>query len=197
VIGVRPDFGVNTLADLIAYAKAHPGKLNFATPGTGTIPHLAVELLKLRAGINMIHIPYPGGGQAVQSLIGGTVEVASLATPQALPQVKSGKIKPLALTGRERWSELPELPTLVELGFKDVVAETWQGFFAPAGTPDAIVDRFAKETVAILQRPDATEKFHQVGLVVVGKGPDALRARLAEEVPRWKEVIEKGGIKPS
>lgn len=196
VIAARPDLGMNSLPDLIAFAKANTGKLNFATPGTGTVPHLAAELLKLRADIAMVHIPYPGGGQPVQSLIGGTVEVASLATPQAMPQAKAGKIKALALTGRERWPELPDLPTLVEAGLKDVVAETWQGFFAPAGTPEAIVARIARDTIEILQRPEIIEKFRQVGLVIVGQGPAALRARLAEEVPRWKEVIDKGGIKP-
>jgi tripartite-type tricarboxylate transporter receptor subunit TctC len=195
VIATRNDLGINSLADLVAYAKANPGKLNFATPGTGTVPHLAAELLKLRAGISMLHIPYPGGGQAVQSLMSGTVEVVSLATPQAMPQVLAGKIKGLAGTGRERWPDLPDLPTLVESGFKDAVAETWQGLFAPAGTPDAIVEQIARETTTILQQPDVIEKFRQIGLVVVGKGPEAMRARLADEVPRWKEVIDKGGIK--
>jgi tripartite-type tricarboxylate transporter receptor subunit TctC len=195
IIGARNDLGLNTLADLIALAKSKPGKLNFATPGAGTVPHLAAELLKLRAGIEMVHIPYPGGGQAVQSLLSGTVEVASLATPQALPQVQAGRMKALALTGRERWPELPNLPTMVEAGLTGAVAETWQGLFVPAGTPDAIVDRIARETTSVLQQPDVIAKFRQVGLVVTGKGPDALRARLADEVPRWKEVIVKAGLK--
>jgi tripartite-type tricarboxylate transporter receptor subunit TctC len=195
VIAARNDLGLATLADLVALAKVKPGKLNVATPGTGTIPHLAAELLKLRAGINMVHVPYPGGGQAVQALLSGTVEVVSLATAQALPQVEAGKIKALALTGRERWPALPALPTMVESGLKDAVAETWQGLFVPAGTPDAVVQRIARETTAILQRPQVIKKFQKIGLVVTGKGPDALRARLADEVPRWKEVIQKGGIK--
>ncbi len=195
VIATRNDLGLNTLADLIALAKTRPGKLNFATPGTGTVPHLAAELLKVRAGISMVHIPYPGGGQAVQSLMGGTVEVASLATAQALPQVLSGKIKALAQTGRDRWHELPNLPTLVESGLDQAVAETWQGLLVPAGTPDDIVKRIADETTAILRQREVIEKFRQIGLVVTGNGPEALRARLADEVPRWKEVIEKGGIK--
>ncbi len=150
----------------------------------------------LRAGIAITHIPYPGGSQVVQSLLGGTVEVGTMATPQALPQIKAGKIRPLVQSGRERWPDLADVPTLVESGYKDAVAETWQGFLAPAGTPPAIVDRLARETVAILRRPEIAERFKQVGLAVVGKGPEALRARIAEEVPRWKEVIEKGGIKP-
>ena len=138
VIATRTDLGINTLAELIAYAKANPGKVEFATPGTGTVPHLAGELIKIRAGIDMLHIPYTSGGQAVQALIGGMVSVASLATPQALPQIQAGKIKALALTGRERWPELPDLPTLLESGLDRAVAETWQGFFVPAGTPDAV-----------------------------------------------------------
>jgi tripartite-type tricarboxylate transporter receptor subunit TctC len=195
VIAARTNLGVNSLAELIAIAKRQPGKLNYATPGTGTMPHLAAEMLKLRAGIDMVHVPYTSGGQAVQSLIAGTVDVASLATPQALPQVKVGQITALAGTGRERWPELPDIPTLREAGFNDVIAETWQGLFMPAGTPDAVVERIALETSAILARPEIVEKFRQVGLFVVGKGPQALRARLAEEVPRWKEVIEKAAIK--
>ncbi len=195
VIVTRNDLGVRTLADLVVLAKAHPGKLNFATPGTGTVPHLAAELLKLRAGIDMVHIPYPGGGQAVQSLISGTVEVASLAAPQAVPQVQAGRITGLALTGSERAPELPDLPTLVEAGLAGAVAQTWQGLFTPTGTPDAIVDRVALETIAVLRQPEVIERFRQVGLTITGKGPDALRARLAQEVPRWKEVIEKAGIK--
>lgn len=196
VIGARTGLGLNTLADLITLAKAKPGKLNFATPGTGTMPHLAMELLKLRAGIDMVHVPYPGGGQALQSLLSGTVEVVSLATPQAQPHVRSGKIKGLALTGSERWRDMPDLPTLLESGLKDAVAETWQALFMPAGTPDVVVQRIARETTTILQRPEVIEKFRQIGFVVTGKGPAALRARLAAEIPRWKEVIEKGGIKP-
>ena len=195
VIVTRNNLGVNTLGDLVARTKANPGKLNFATPGTGTVPHLAAELFKLRAGIDMVHIPYPGGGQAVQSLISGTVEVASLAAPQAVPQVQAGRITALALTGRERAPELPDLPTLVEAGFAGAVAETWQGLFMPAGTPAAIVERISHETTIVLQQPAVIERFRQVGLIVTGKGPDELRARLAEEVPRWKEVIKQAGIK--
>src|SRR5581483_8658539 len=151
VIATRPDLGMNSVADLAAAAKANPGKLNFASPGSGTIPHLAVALLMLRAGIAITHIPYPGGSQVV-------------------PQIKAGKIRPLVQSGRERWPDLADVPTLVESGYKDAVAETWQGFLAPAGTPPAIVDRLARETVAILRRPEIAERFKQVGLAVVGKG---------------------------
>jgi tripartite-type tricarboxylate transporter receptor subunit TctC len=195
VIVGRTDLGIDTLADLIALAKSRPGKLSYATPGAGTVPHLAAELLKLRAGIDMLHIPYPGGGQAVQALLSGTVEVASLATPQALPQIQSGRVKALALTGRERWPELPDLPTLQESGLKRAVAETWQGFFMPAGTPPAIIQKVAFETTTILQNPAVIEKFRQVGLVVTGQGPDALKARLVEEIPQWREVVESAGMK--
>ena len=195
MIASRNDLGIDTLAGLIALAKAKPGQLNYATPGPGTVPHSAVELIKLRTGIDMVHIPYQSGGQAVQALLGGTVDVASLATPQALPQVQSGRIKALALTGRERWPDLPDLPTLGEAGVEHAVAETWQGFFMPAGTPDAMVETIARATTAILQQPDVVEKFRQQGLVVTGKGPQALRTRLAEEVPQWKDVVGAAKLK--
>ena len=195
VIAVRPDLGVTALSGLIAHAKSHPGKLNYSSPGIGTLPHLAAELLKLSAGIDVVHIPYNGAPPAAQALLGGTVEVGSMSMSVALPQAKAGHIRALAATGKERWTELPDVPTLGEAGFPEAVAETWQGFLAPAGTPDEAVNRIATEVMAILQRPDIRERFHNAGFGVVGGGPESLRARIAEEVPKWRDVITKARIK--
>jgi tripartite-type tricarboxylate transporter receptor subunit TctC len=195
VIMVRPDLGVRSLAELIAHAKAHPGRLNYSSPGIGTLPHLAAELLKLRVGIDMVHVPYNGAAPAVQALLGGTVEVGSMSMSVALPQAKAGTLLALAVTGRERWPELADVPTLGEAGIPEAVAETWQGFLAPAGTPEEAVTRIATEVMAILQRPDIRAKFHNAGFGVVGRGPEALRARIAEEVPKWRDVIARARIK--
>jgi tripartite-type tricarboxylate transporter receptor subunit TctC len=195
VIAVRPDLGITTLSDLIAYAKAHPGKLNYASPGIGTVPHLAAELLKLSAGIDMVHIPYTGAGPAAQALVGGTVEVGSMSMSAALPQIKAGHARGLASTGWDRWPDLPHVPTLGEAGFPEAVAETWQGLLAPAGTPDEAVNRIATEVVAILQRPAIVDRFRKAGFGVVGRGPASLRARIAEEVPKWRDVITRARIK--
>jgi len=195
VIAVRQDLGLKTLADLIAMAKRKPGQLNYSTPGIGTLPHLAAELLKLRAKIDIVHVPYAGAGPAVQALIGGTVEIGSMSMSVALPQVRAGSVNALAVTGRDRWSELPDVPTVAEAGFGETVAETWQGFLVPAGTPRTVVDRLAKETIAILERPEMRDKFQQVGFGVVAKGPDALRDRIAQEFSKWKDVIQRAHLK--
>jgi tripartite-type tricarboxylate transporter receptor subunit TctC len=195
VIGVRQDLGLKTLADLIALAKLKPGQLNYSTPGIGTLPHLAAELLKLRANVDIVHVPYAGAGPAVQALIGGTVEIGSMSMSVALPQVRAGSVNALAVTGRERWSDLPDVPTVAEAGFAEAVAETWQGFLVPAGTPRAVVDRLARETIAILQRPEIRSKFQQVGFSVVAQGPEALHDRIAQEFSKWKDVIERTKMK--
>jgi tripartite-type tricarboxylate transporter receptor subunit TctC len=195
LITVKPDLAVASLTDLIAHAKANPGKLNYSTPGIGTLPHLAAELLKLRADIDLVHVPFAGAGPAAQALLAGTVEVGSMSMSVALPQIKAGNIRGLAVTGRERWPDLPDVPTMAEAGFAEVVAETWQGFLAPAGTPPDIVDRLAKELIQILGRDEIRERFRKAGFGVVAKGPDGLRERIAEEVPKWKDVITRTRIK--
>jgi tripartite-type tricarboxylate transporter receptor subunit TctC len=195
VVAVRPDLGVKTLSDLVALAKAKPGTMNYSTPGVGTLPHLAAELLKLRAHVDIVHIPYAGANPAAQALLAGTVDIGFMSMSVALPQVRAGTALALAVTGKARWPDLPDVPTVAELGLPEAVAETWQGFVAPAGTPGEAVDRIARDVTAILQQADIREKFRQVGFGVVGRGPDGLRARIAEEMPKWKDVIERAGIK--
>ncbi len=195
VIAVRKDTPIDNFADLLAAAKREPGKLNYSTPGNGTLPHLAGELLKIKAGIDIVHVPYSGAGPAVQALLGGTVEIGVLSMSVGLPQVQAGTVKALAVTGRERWPDLPDVPTLAEAGYPEAAAETWQGFFAPAGTPADAIDRLARETIAILRQPDTREKYRHAGFGVTARGPQELRDRLAEEYPKWKTVIEKAGLR--
>jgi tripartite-type tricarboxylate transporter receptor subunit TctC len=195
IYAVRPDIGVKSMKELIAYAKTRAGGLNYSTPGAGTLPHLAAELLKLNAGIEMVHIPYPGAAPAAQALLSKTVDVASISISVAKPQIDAGNFIGLAVSGAERWPELPNVPTIVEAGFPAALADTWQGLMVPAGTPKDIVDRLAKATIEVVRRPDVRERLLKAGFHATGRGPDDFRKRIVEEVPKWKTVIEKGRIK--
>jgi tripartite-type tricarboxylate transporter receptor subunit TctC len=194
VFAVRPDLGANTLRELIALAKEKPGALNYATPGPGTAPHLATELLKQRTGIDMVHIPYAGAAPAAQALIGKTVELGTLSISVAMPQIQSGNLKGLAVTGAERWPDLPDVPTVAEAGVPESMSEPWQGILVPAGTPKEIVDRLATALVEIARRPDVRDKLRHAGFAATGRGPDAFAKRIADDVPKWKDVIEKARI---
>jgi tripartite-type tricarboxylate transporter receptor subunit TctC len=191
---VRPDLQVNTLGELVAYAKARPGRLNYSTPGPGTLPHLATELLKLRTGIDMVHIPYAGAAPAAQALVSKTVDVGTMSIAGALPLIQAGQLKALAVTGAERWPDLPDVPTVEETGVSAAISESWQGVLVPAGTPPDVVERLAKALVEIAQRPDVREKLRNAGFAATGRGPQAFAKRIADDVPKWKAVIEKARI---
>jgi tripartite-type tricarboxylate transporter receptor subunit TctC len=202
VIGASPNAFVvpaqsefKSMAEVIAKAKANPGKLNWTSPGAGTTPHLAGEVLKLRTGIEMQHIPFAGAGPATTAVLAGQVDLYTANIGSLMGLIGGGKVRPIAVTSKERWGDLPEVPSLDELGVKNAVSDTFQGIYAPAGTPQAVVDRLAKELTAILARPDMREKFVKAGLPVVAEGPDVFRARIAREVPMYKEIIDKAGLK--
>jgi tripartite-type tricarboxylate transporter receptor subunit TctC len=202
VIGASPNAFVvpaqseiKSMAEVIAKAKANPGKLNWTSPGAGTTPHLAGEVLKLRTGIDMQHIPFAGAGPATTAVLAGQVDLYTANIGSLMGLIGGGKVRPIAVTSKERWGDLPDVPSLDELGVKNAVSDTFQGIYAPAGTPQAVVDRLAKELTAILARPDVREKFVKAGLPVVAEGPDVFRARIAREVPMYKEIIDKAGLK--
>jgi tripartite-type tricarboxylate transporter receptor subunit TctC len=186
---------IKTMREFIAYAKANPGKLNWTSPGAGTTPQLAGEILKKKAGIEMVHIPFSGAGPANTAVLGGQVDMYTANYASALSLISSGKVRTIAVTSKNRWPDLPAVPTLDEIGIKDAETDTFQAVFAPAGTPKRIIDRLAKELAAILARPDVREKFQNIGLPVVAEGPDAFRARIAREVPMYKDAIDKAGFK--
>jgi tripartite-type tricarboxylate transporter receptor subunit TctC len=194
IYAVRPDLGVKSIKELIAYAKKRAGGLNYSTPGAGTLPHLAAELLKLHTGIEMVHIPYPGAAPAAQALLGKTVDVAAISISVAKPQIDNGNFIGLAVSGGERWPELPNVPTIVEAGVPAALADTWQGFMVPAGTPKEAIDRLAKATIDVVRRPDVRAKLLKVGFHATGRGPDDFRRRIVDEVPKWKAVIQKAKI---
>jgi tripartite-type tricarboxylate transporter receptor subunit TctC len=196
VIMVDPKLGINSIAELIARAKAHPDELNYASPGAGTTPHLSAEFLKIVGGINITHVPFSGAGPAIQALLGGVTQMAVAALPPAHPYIESGAIKALAVTGAHRWFDLKDVPTMVELGYKDFIAETFQAFLAPAKTPPDIIARLAAKSVEVLKTPAISEQLLNNGFEVIANGPDSLRQRIADEVPRWHDIIAKAGIKP-
>jgi tripartite-type tricarboxylate transporter receptor subunit TctC len=195
VIAARPDTGLKTFADLLTRARAHPDEFNFATPGTGSISHLGAELLQIRANFRMVHVPFPGAGPAIQAAVAGTVQLAGVTVSTAIPQYKAGAVTILVQTGKKRWHDLPNVPTLAEAGVADADSETLQSLYAPAGTPKPILDRLAKETVEILKRPEVRDQIMKMNLRIMGEGPDAQRARLAKDFATWREVITKAGIK--
>ena len=202
VIGASPNVfvvpaqsDIKTMPELIAKAKANPGKLNWTSPGAGTTPYLAGEVLKLRTGISMQHIPFAGAGPATTAALAGQVDLYTANIGSLIGAIDAGKLLPIAVTSQERWPELPNVPTLDELGVKDAVSDTFQGIFAPAGTPQAVIDRLAKELTLILNRPDTREKFVKAGLPVLAEGPEVFRARIAREIPMYKAIIDQAGLK--
>jgi len=202
VIGASPNVfvvpaqsAIKTMPELIVKAKANPGKLNWTSPGAGTTPYLAGELIKLRTGIDMQHIPFAGAGPATTAALAGQVDLYTANIGSLMGVIEAGKLRPVAVTSRARWPDLPDVPSLEEIGIEDAVSDTFQGIYAPAGTPQPIIDRLAKELTTILARPDVREKFAKAGLPVVAEGPDVFRARIAREVPRYKEIIDKAGLK--
>jgi len=196
VLFVRGDSDIVSLADLIAKAKANPDKFNYASPGAGTKSHLTGELLKLRAGINMVHVPFRGGGPATQAVLAGTTQVGSVALAPVEPLVKEGQLRALAVTGAERWFSLPEIPTMIEQGFPGFVSDTFNALFAPAGTPPDMVAFMVQASRAAMQRPEARDAARKSGFEIVAGTPEELAARLAAEVPMVKDLVARTGIKP-
>jgi len=202
VIGASPNVFVvpaqseiKTMQEFIAKAKANPGKMNWTSPGAGTTPQLAGELIKLRTGIQMQHIPFAGAGPATNAVLGGQLDLytANIGSVQGL--IDGGKVRPLAVTSKTRWAPLPNVPTLEEVGIKDAESDTFQGVYVTAGTPQPVIDRLAKELTKILADPGIKEKYAKIGLPVVADGPTAFRARVQREVPLYKEIIDKAGLK--
>lgn len=195
LLSVMPGYA-DTLAQFVAKAKAEPGKLNYSSPGAGTQAQLTVELLKLRAGIDITHVPFSGGPPAVQALLTGTVQLVTNAVPTSEALARQGTIHAVAVSGEKRWPSLPDVPTLIESGYPGFVTDTFAGMFAPVGTPKEIVDKLAKATQEVLARPDVAEKARQAGFVVIGGGPDVLAARVQREVAFNRDIITRAGIEP-
>jgi len=194
VILVNPSSGITSIAQLIETAKRDKNKLNVINPGQGSTPHLTAELLQLKAGIGIENIPYTGAGPAIQALLANTTQVGMTALPPAHAHIKSGTLRALAITGEKRWFDLPNVPTMVESGFPDLVSETFQGMYLPAGTAPDIVQRLARDTLEVLKDPSVIEKLRGVGFDVRAAGPHGLARRVAKEVPMWRDIIAQSRI---
>jgi tripartite-type tricarboxylate transporter receptor subunit TctC len=196
VFAVKPELGVSTMKDFVALAKANPEKFNVSTPPVGTTPQLEAEVLKSREGLGkMATVVFAGGGEALQALLSNTVQLSSGVLAPAHPQIKAGNVKGLAVTGETRWHDLPDLPTMAEAGFPDFVFETYTALLAPAKTPPEIVARLEKETLAILERPEMRAKLVESGFQVQARDGKAHMARVAKEVPMYRQIVAQAGIK--
>ena len=193
---VNPGIGINSVKDLIAVAKADPAKLSYASIAMGSASHLTMEMFKLAAGVQLTHIPYRGAGAAVTDLIAGNVQAGFFVPGNVQQFVKEGRMKLLASTGRKRFAGTPEIPTLIESGFKDFEATSWIGFLAPAGTPRNIIDRYNREIVKILNSPEVRDKLVEMQFEVVASTPAQFGSWIQAEIPRWGKVIKATGAKP-
>jgi len=195
VLVVNPSLPVSSVQELIAYAKANPGKLNFASSGNGTSIHLAGELFKVMAGVQMTHIPYKGSAPALQDLIGGQVQLMFDNLPPSLPQIKAGKLRALGVTSATRSPALPDTPTIAESGLPGFEASSWFGVLAPAGTPPAIIARLNAEIGAWLASAEAKEKMLALGANIGGGSPEDFARHIAAETAKWQKVVKASGAK--
>ncbi|HEX5766808.1 MAG TPA: tripartite tricarboxylate transporter substrate binding protein [Burkholderiales bacterium] len=195
-VAIHSSLPVKDVQELIAYAKANPGKLSFAHSGTGSGQHMSGELLKKMAGIDMVHVPYKGGGPAVQDLVGGQVPVGVLGSTPLIPHHKAGRIRIIAFTSKERFPPMPEIPTLHESGLAGFDTTQWLGILAPKGTPADIVDRVYAETRKALELQDVKERLAQAALQPVGNSPKEFEALIRADLERWTAVAKELKLEP-
>ena len=196
VLVVHPSVPANNLRELIAYARSKPGELTFASAGNGSVSHLSGELLKAAANVDLVHVPYKGGGAATPDLLAGRVSMMLETIPNALPPVRNGKLKALGVTTAARSAAAPELPTFAESGLPGFDVASWTGLFVPAGTPQAIVERLNRETVRIARDSTYLEQLKSMGTDGVSSTPEALAKFMREDIARWTDAVKRSGAKP-
>lgn len=195
VVVVNPALPVNTLAELVAYAKSHPGRVNYGSAGSGGITHLAGELLKVEAGIDIVHVPYKGAAPAVNDLLGGQVQLGIFDVPVVLPHIRSGKLKALAMASLKRAAALPEVPTTGELGYPKVLSDNWYGLVGPVGLPPAILKRIHAAAVAALNSSEVAEQYAKVSGVPMPSSAEEFSVYLAQDQAKWSAVVRAIGFK--
>ena len=192
---VASNVPANNMAELVALAKAQPGKLNFASAGVGGLPHLAGELFKLTAKIDIVHVPYRGAAPAINDLLGQQVQMVFLDLPVILPQIQAGRLKPIALGARQRAPTAPDVPTTAEVGMPDLLIENWYGMIAPAGTPEKIIAEINRVANEAMNDPSVKQKLADQGLTVAGDTPAQFRAFIDSETTKWAKVMKDAGVK--
>jgi len=195
ILVANPATGVATVEDLVALAKSKPGALDFASPGASTLNRLEMERFMKQTGTTLVHVPYKGGaGPAVMGLLGGDTHVMFVTLSSAMSFVQAGRLKALAVTSAKRLASLPQVPTMVESGYPDMVSTSWQGLYAPAGTPRAIVEKLHAAILQVLAAPDIAQRFAVGGaLVATSRSPEEFQAYSAAEAERWGKVVKETG----
>jgi len=195
VLVVNSGVAANSVADLLALARAQPGRVSFASPGVGSQAHLAGEFLRLRAGVDLLHVAYKGVGPALNDLLGGQISMMFAAVPSALPHIKSGKLRALGIASLQRSPVMPEVATVAEQNLPGFEAVSWYSILAPAGTPKEIIERINAEIARMLQQPDTREKPAGIGATAIGGTPDQLAAVIREESARYADLFRRAGIR--
>jgi tripartite-type tricarboxylate transporter receptor subunit TctC len=195
VLTVHPSLAVNTVKDLVALVKDGIGKYSFASPGIGTPPHLIGEHFRLSLDLDLVHVPFNSAGLAVGSVVAGHTPIAFTSLPPAVPQVKEGKLRALAVTSASRSSALPDVPSMTEAGYPDIEGEGWFAFIVPSGTPKAITTLLHREIIKAIALPEIKEKMATLGFEAVGNSPDEASALFKAESVKWAKVIQQAGIK--
>jgi tripartite-type tricarboxylate transporter receptor subunit TctC len=195
VVAAHPSVPATTLKEFLAYAKANPGKLNFASQGNGSLSHVGTALLEVTTGIDMVHVPYKGSGPAIQDVLAGQVQVFMTTPPSVMQHVQAGKLKAFAVTGKTRHPGLPSVPTTAEAGLDGFELEAWVGLFAPAGTAPAVVQQLTDKVKAALASPEAKAIAERTGIEIRYLGPEALAALVQRETDYWGQVIKSKNIR--
>ena len=194
IIVVRADLPVKTLPELIAYAKANPGKLNYASSGNGSLQHVTGAMLEQQGGIKMVHVPYKGTGPALQDLLGGQVDLTFGTAPPVMPHIASGKLRVLAVTGKQRLPSLPDVPTTAEAGYPGVNATSWFALFAPAAVPKPVIDKLAADLRTVVQSAAFKQKAQEQGATADYLGPQQLGERVKADLANWAGVVKSSKI---
>ncbi len=195
VMSVNPSLPALSVKELVALIRAQPGKYTFASGGTGTQPHLVGEQFRLALGLDLVHVPYNGGGPALASMIAGHTPIGFSTLSPAVPHIAEGKLRALAVTSKKRMRILPDVQTMAEAGHPEIEGDTWVGVLVPAGTPGQVVTTLNREIVKALNLPPIRERLELLGYEIVGSGPEAYGAQISAELAKWAEVIRAAGVK--
>ena len=195
VIAVHPSVPANNLKDFIAYAKQNPGKLNYASQGNGSVSHIGTEIFKLQTGVSMVHVPYKGSGQAIADVLAGQVQVFITTPPSVMGHVQSGKLKALAVTGKTRHPQMPQVPTVAEAGLSGFELESWVALYAPAGTPPAVLQKLSQDVKRSMELPETKQRADAAGIEVRFLSPADTTRQLERETIDWGRAIKAANIK--